>query len=52
MFKPSFIVSIYNEKDEPIYYEFSDSSAAISTALKYKNLGFRVRLFQQIPIVK
>lgn len=52
MFKPAYILSVYNDNHEPVYYEFSDQTAAISTALKYKAFGFHVRLFQQIPIVK
>lgn len=50
MWKPAFIVSVYNAIHEPIYYEFSDEYAAIECARKYRAFGFEVRLFQQIPI--
>lgn len=50
MWKPAFIVSVYNAIHEPIYYEFSDEFAAIECARKYRAFGFEVRLFQQIPI--
>lgn len=49
MFKPAYIVSIYNDKWEPVYFEFADESDTIECGLRYKKLGFFVRIFQQIP---
>lgn len=52
MWKPAFIVSVYTNNGSPVYHEFADESAAIDCALKYKAFGFKIRLFQQIPIAK
>lgn len=51
MFKPAYIVSIYNDEWKPVYFEFADEQAAIECGRKYKSFGFFVRIFQQIPFV-
>lgn len=52
MFIPSYIVSIYNDDNQPIYFEFANEFSAIEYAKKMISWGFQVRLYQQIPIVK